>query len=75
MSEKRSMSETKTPEQTGGWWVCDGILPPRGNGRKIIGPFATQELALKVRTYVEKAEQRTDLWVDEDEQAQDGAGA
>jgi hypothetical protein len=53
------------------WWVCDGILPPRGNGQKIIGPFATQELALSVRTYVEKAGQRTDLWVDDEPAAQE----
>lgn len=64
------MSEEKTPapaQAPSDWWVCDGILPPRGTGQKIIGPFATQELALQVRTYVEIAEGRSDLWVDEED--------
>jgi hypothetical protein len=57
------------------WYVCTGPLPPRGNGQKVIGPFATQELALNVRTYVEKAERRSDLWVDDEaKQPQDAPG-
>lgn len=61
----RTYSEsTATPGQAD-WWVCDGPLP---EGQKITGPFATQELALTVRTYIEKAEQRTDLWVDDEAQ-------
>jgi hypothetical protein len=55
-----------TPEQAADWWVCDGPLP--AGGQKITGPFATQELALTVRAYVEKAEGRTDLWVDDEAQ-------
>lgn len=47
------------------WWISTGPLA-RG-GRKVLGPFADQELALKVRTYVEKAENRDDLWVDEED--------
>jgi hypothetical protein len=49
----------------GDWWICDGPLP---DARKLLGPFATQELALNVRTYVEKAEKRSDLWVDDEPQ-------
>lgn len=55
---------TDTPHR---WWITTDALA-RG-GEKILGPFATQELALNVRTYVEKVErQRMDkLWVDEEE--------
>jgi hypothetical protein len=49
----------------GDWWICDGPLPA---ARKLLGPFATQELALNVRSYVEKAEKRSDLWVDDEPQ-------
>jgi hypothetical protein len=59
----------ETPGQAAAdWWVCTGILPPNGDGLKVAGPFATQELALNVRTYVEKAERRSDLWVDDEPQ-------
>jgi hypothetical protein len=44
------------------WWICDGPLP---GAQKFLGPFATQELALNVRTYVEKATKRS-LWVDDE---------
>jgi hypothetical protein len=60
---------TATPGQAADWWVCDGPLP--AGGQKITGPFATQELALTVRAYVEKAEGRTDLWVDDEPAAQE----
>jgi hypothetical protein len=55
---------TAKPGQAAGWWVCDG--PPPACGRKITGPFATRELALTVRNYVERSEGRTDLWVDDE---------
>ena len=49
-----------------GWWITTDILA-RG-GKKVLGPFETQELALTVRALKEKAEGtgRT-YWVDEDE--------
>lgn len=37
------------------WWICTDVLA-RG-GVKVLGPFATQELALDVRFYVEKVSQ------------------
>lgn len=48
----------------GCWWVCTDVLA-RG-GRKIIGPFESQELALRVRTLIEKAEGHEKIWVDEE---------
>lgn len=63
-------SSPPEPRQAGGsdcegrWWVCTDVLV-RG-GRKIIGPFESQELALRVRALVEKAEGHERLWVDEE---------
>ena len=63
------------PTADGHWWVCTDALA-RG-GAKVIGPFATQELALNVRTYIEAvpqfkrpdgvARQQATFWVDEEE--------
>jgi hypothetical protein len=49
----------------GDWWVCDG--PLTAGGIKILGPFQSRELALDVRSHMEKAQGRTDLWVDDEE--------
>ena len=48
------------------WWICEGPLP---EANKFLGPFETQELALIVRSYVERADDRWrgSLWVDEEE--------
>lgn len=56
---------TDTEQSESRWWICTDALA-RG-GRKVLGPFVDQELALKVRGYVEKAEARDDLWVDEED--------
>jgi hypothetical protein len=48
----------------GRWWVCTDILA-RG-GRKVLGPFESQELALRCRELIEKAEGHEKLWVDEE---------
>lgn len=47
------------------WWICTDVLA-RG-GKKVMGPFVSQELALAVRAYVEAADKREDLWVDSEE--------
>jgi hypothetical protein len=66
VSEDRQ--DAMTPTQATEWWVCDGPLP--AGGRKVTGPFATQELAITVRNYVERAGGRTDLWVDDEAREQ-----
>jgi len=48
----------------GGWWVTTDILA-RG-GEKVLGPFATKELAVDVRGYVELAKAPLKFWVDRD---------
>ena len=58
---------TETEAERGQWWITTDILA-RG-GEKILGPFATQELALSVRRYVELAEAPRTFWVDQDEAA------
>lgn len=53
----------------GHWWITTGPLP--AGGEKVLGPFGSQELALKVRSYMEVAQQsdgRT-YWVDDEEPA------
>lgn len=48
------------------WWITDGPLDGVGGrpvGRKILGPFFCQNLAIKVRAYVEKVEGHERFWV------------
>ena len=54
------MSKT-TVAVTDRWWICEQPLP---NGKKILGPFESRELALEVRTYVEKVNAPATYWVD-----------
>lgn len=46
------------------WWIADGILAQ--GGKKLLGPFGSQELALQVRTHVEAAAPGPTYWVDEE---------
>lgn len=50
------------------WWVTTG--PLADGGQKELGPFGSQELAMKVRSYMELASQEHGsggtYWVDED---------
>jgi hypothetical protein len=49
------------------WWICSDVLS-RG-GRKVLGPFINQELALTVRRYLEEAEHcKGRYWVDEEQE-------
>ena len=50
------------PEQ---WWITTGELAK--GGTKILGPFGTRELALEVRTYVEKVRAPLTFWVASEE--------
>lgn len=46
------MAQAETDELLGGsWWVCTG--PLWQGGKKIIGPFESTGLAMRVREYVE----------------------
>ncbi len=56
------MSENATPS-TERWWITTAAFP---EGQKILGPFESQELALKVRSYVERTEGHNRYWVDEE---------
>jgi hypothetical protein len=51
---------------TGRWWITTD--PLSAGGEKVLGPFGDQELALKVRTYMEAAQPlvRGTYWVDEE---------
>ena len=49
----------------GHWWITDGPLR-LAKSTKLLGPFPTQDLALIVRTYVERCEGHNRLWVDEE---------
>jgi len=43
------------------WWIASlGAVNPES---KVLGPFATRELALRVREYVEKANKPHTYWV------------
>lgn len=44
------------------WWVTTGL---KQNGKKLLGPFATRDLALSVRTYMEIAEVPATYWVEQ----------
>ena len=48
------------------WWIYEGPVP---EANKFLGPFETRELALAVRSYVERADVRWrgNLRVDEEE--------
>jgi hypothetical protein len=58
--------ETTDPRRSRnrGWWLCTEGFFATG-GKKFLGPFVSRDLALTVRGYVEKAERRSDLFVDE----------
>jgi hypothetical protein len=65
-------SSSKNPQA---WWITTGPLP--AGGEKVLGPFCSQDLALKVRSYMEAAQRaagdgRT-YWVD-DEGADEAPG-
>ena len=48
------------------WWICTDQL--KNGGEKKLGPFATKELALDVRNYVERAESGDQTyWVDSED--------
>lgn len=49
------------------WWITTDALA-RG-GKKILGPFESQELALEVRVYVEAAHKTDQYWVDNEGEA------
>lgn len=44
------------------WWIATDQLSQ--GGHKVLGPFVTKELALEVRSYVEKAKAPMSYWVD-----------
>lgn len=64
------MASPAAPETPGStpesalWWIATG--PLGAGGRKIMGPFGSQELALEVRAYIEKVNAPTTYWVSED---------
>jgi hypothetical protein len=64
-TQKVSPAVENSPQN---WWIATDVLA-RG-GEKILGPFATKELALNVRRYVELAEAPRTFWVDRDEAAE-----
>ena len=43
------------------WWVTTGL---KQNGKKLLGPFVTCDLALSVRTYMEMAGAPATYWVE-----------
>lgn len=65
-SEREEQMKTQADESDSGrWWITTELLA-RG-GAKRLGPFLNRDLAIKVRTYVEKAEDREGAyWIDED---------
>lgn len=52
--------ETTAPQ----WWIADGQIA--AGGKKILGPFATKDLAFEVRRYVEIVNAPATYWVDQD---------
>lgn len=48
------------------WWIATNALPL--GGEKVLGPFATQELAFSVRSYVEKVNHPATYWVDSEDE-------
>ena len=56
MSEKE-----QTVEQ---WWIATNLLDK--GGKKVMGPFATHELAIEVRTLRENAEGHAAYFVDKE---------
>lgn len=47
------------------WWITTCPLP--AGGEKVLGPFQSQELAISVRSFVEKDSAPRTYWVDSDE--------
>jgi hypothetical protein len=47
----------------GAWWVTTGLAQ---GGKKLLGPFATKDLALSVRSYMEIVEAPATYWVEEE---------
>jgi hypothetical protein len=44
-----------------GWWITTGRK--QDHGKRILGPFVSRDLALNVRTYVERAHRTDKYWV------------
>lgn len=54
---------TKIEAQTATeWWITTGVKSQ--NGRKVLGPFVSNTLALEVRSYVESVEGHHNYWVE-----------
>jgi hypothetical protein len=56
------MTETEV-ETAVEWWITTGVKTD--NGRKVLGPFVTQELAFQVRTLAEEAEGHHRYWIED----------
>jgi hypothetical protein len=65
-----AMRDRWEKESSPRWWIADG--PLARDGVKVLGPFATQELALTVRSHLEKAEDTDRYWVDCDDEQRSG---
>lgn len=46
-----------------GWWIATDRLDQLGH--PVMGPFISRDLAMEVRSLIERAERRNDLWVQE----------
>lgn len=53
---------TQGREQRDNWWITTGL---KQGGKKLHGPFATRDMALTMRTYVEMAEAPATYWVEQ----------
>lgn len=49
-------------EQADAWWITTNM---KQNGKKLLGPFSSRDLALSVRTYMEIAEAPATYWVEQ----------
>lgn len=49
-------------EQADTWWITTNM---KQNGKKLLGPFSSRDLALSVRTYMEIAEAPATYWVEQ----------
>ena len=59
----------RSPTEPGRWWIC--TRPLDQSGTKILGPFESKDLALRVRDYVEFATNPETYWIDQE--ATDGS--
>ena len=69
MADADLKSVTITPigdgaQPGGGWWIATDALAH--GGEKVLGPFATRELALDIRRYVEAVKAPMTYWVDQE---------